>query len=361
MDLSFEGLQLWFTRRAFNKERASFYRDLGSALDAQAPIKDLVTEYATQGIKGISPMMALWEDGMRDKPDSLAHATEGLVTAGDTVVISAAEINPNGAGKLYGLYAKNLAQRDQMVRAVVIPLISPAITAVFLVGILFFFRYMIYADMVANVPLKYWPFYAAYAYNTTVFLTGTGGLAIGLSILGVAAWITWSMGNLVGPARDWLDRHIVPWSTAAHMELLSILIAIASMIAAGVADTVAMELVSTRGSRWLGYQMDKIKRSTGAGKTVLTSLHGLPLPKMLAARVYVLARQEKLADALPGLVIDSCLDEATVMVERIGVISKFVTAASVLVLMSFVALLMLGNIGYSEASQNMTDAMARIH
>lgn len=358
MDL--ESLQLWLARRAFNKQRGPFYRDLGAALDAEAPIKELVAEYAAQDIKGISPMMALWVNGMREKPDSLARATDGLVTAGDTVVISAAEINPEGAGKLYGLYAKNLAQRAQMIKAVVTPLITPAMTAVFLVGILFLFRYLIYADMVANVPLKYWPFYAAYSYNTAVFMTGTGGLAIGICVIAASAFITWSMGNLVGPFRDWLDRNIVPWSTAAHMELLSVLIAISSMIEAGVADTVAMDLVSSRGSRWLGYQMDKIRQRTTAGKTVLTSLHGLPLPKMLASRVHVLARQEKLADKLPQLVIDSCLDEAQVMVERIGVISKFVTAGSVLTLLAFVALLMLGNIGYSEASQNMTDAMAKI-
>ena len=226
---------------------------------------------------------------------------------------------------------------------------------------LFFFKYMIYADMVKGVPLKYWPFYAAWAYNMVDFMTGFGGLCLLGSIVGSCAWVIWSLTNYTGAARDWLDRHMVPYTMVAQMNLLSSLIAIASMIQAGISDTVALKLVNSRGTIWTSYQMDKIRARTSMGKTVLTSLRELPLPKMLAARIVVLAREEKLVDILPALVIKSCIDESTNMVERMQVTSKFVTAISVVVLLNFVALLMLGNIGYAEASQNMNDAMSRIH
>lgn len=354
-----DSMNIWAKRRAFNKVRHGFYRDLGAALNAEAPLNDLVYEYAHQGIPAISPMMMLWLEGLQVYPDSLTRATDGLVEEGDTVIIAAAEMNPRGAGELYGHYAKNLAQRASMIKALVAPLIIPAFTFVFLIGILFFFRHMIYADMVKGVPLQYWPGYAAFSYKTVMFLTGTGGLVILLTIIGFLAWIVWSIKNLTGPMRTALDRKVFPYTTIAHMELLSSLIAISSMIKAGVADTSALDLVSSRGSKWMAYQMDRIRAYTTRGKTVLTSLRDLPLPKMLAARVFVLARQERLANGLPALVIDSCMEESAAMVGRIQTVSKMVMVMSVLILLAFVCILMLGNIGYAEASQNMNDVLAR--
>lgn len=357
---SIEGLQIWMTRRSFNKHRSAFYRDLGAALDAGAPLKSLVSEYAAQDVPGISPMMNLWIEGLQRKPDSLARATEGIVGAGDTVIIAAAEGNPSGAGKLYSMYAENLNQRGAMVRAVMTPLIIPAVTFVFLIAVLFFFKIMIYADMVKGVPLKYWPFYAAYSYNMVQFMTGFGGLTTLGAIVAGGIWVVWSLPNYIGAGRDWLDTHVIPYTMVAQVNLLSSLIAMASMIQAGISDTVALKLVNSRGSTWMSYQMEKIRARTDKGKTVMSSLRELPLPKMLAARIVVLSREEKLVDALPGLVIKGCMDESTTMVERMQVTAKLVTVISVLVLLVFVLLLMLGNIGYAEASQNMNDAMARI-
>ena len=102
--------------------------------------------------------------------------------------------------------------------------------------------------------------------------------------------------------------------------------------------------------------MEKIRAHTGRGKTVLTSLRDLPLPKMLAARIVVLAGEEKLAEALPDLVIKSCQDETVSMVERMEVLAKLITIACVLVLMCFVAVLMFGNISFSDASRAMSNA-----
>jgi hypothetical protein len=82
---------------------------------------------------------------------------------------------------------------------------------------------------------------------------------------------------------------------------------------------------------------------------------------MLAARIVVLAGEEKLADALPDLVVKSCQDETVSMVERMQVMSKMITMLCVFVLMGFVGVLMLGNIGFSEASQTYSNAQQMIH
>lgn len=359
MNSIFNTIQVWSARRAFNRHRSGFYRDLGASLAAGAPINSLISEYAKQDVPGIGRMMNLWGEAVLAQPGSLSRATSGLVDEGDTVIISAAEMNPAGAGELYQMYASNLAQRRAMVRSVVLPLTMPAVTAVALIGILFFFKNVIYAQMIKGVPLKHWPDYGRFAYGFVEFLTGFGGACLFASIVALAAVVTWSMGNYIGPGRDWLDRNVPPYTTAAQMNLISTVTAICSMIQAGIADTVALNSVASNGSVWLSYQMDKIRVYTGRGKTVLTSLHDIPLPKMLRARVMVLAGEERLAEALPKLVVDSCTDESAHLVERMQGTSKIITALSVVVLLFFIGILMLGNLGFAEASQNMTDALQR--
>lgn len=349
-----EMFHVWSTRRAFKRHRATFYRDLGASLSAGAPLNGLISQYAKYNVPGIGAMMTLWGDGLLASPGSLARATSGLVSEGDTVVISAAEMNPDGAGQLYKMYAANLAQRDAMVRAVTVPLIMPGITFVLLIAVLFFFKNVIYADMLKGVPLKYWPDYGKFAYGVLEFFTGMGGACILCIIVCLLTWVTWSMSNYTGPGRDWLDRKIPPYTVVAQMDLISSLTAICSMIQAGIADTVALNKVASNGSIWLTYQMNKVRAHTARGRPVLTALRDLPLPSMLAARVVVLAGEEKLVDALPELVIQSCQDEALSIVERMHVTGKFVTALSVFVLLGFAGVLALGNVGFAEASQAMS-------
>jgi len=352
-----DALQLWSARRAFNRQRSGFYRDLGASLAAGAPLNSLIGEYARQNVPDIGPMMVLWGEGMRAHPGSLARATNGLVNEDDTVIISAAEMNPAGAGTLYQMYAANLAQRRAMLRAVLKPLLMPAISLVVLIGVLFFFKKVIYAEMIKGVPLKYWPDYGLFAYGFLQFATGFGGACILGGVLGLAAWVSWSLSNYTGPGRDWLDRRVPPYTTVARMNLISTITAISSMIQAGISDTVALNAVATNGSAWLSYQMDKIKAHTGRGKTVLTSLRDLPLPRMLSARIVVLAGEERLADALPELVMRSCADESHNMVERMESTASLVNAISVVVLLIVIGIVMLGNLGFSEASQSMNTAL----
>lgn len=352
-----DALQLWSARRAFNRQRSGFYRDLGASLAAGAPLNSLITEYARQNVPDIGPMMVLWGDGMRAHPGSLARATSGLVKEDDTVIISAAEMNPAGAGALYQMYASNLAQRKAMVRAVLMPLMMPAISFVVLIGVLFFFKNVIYAEMIKGVPLEYWPDYGRFAYNFLQFATGVGGACVLGAIAALTAWVSWSLTNYTGPGREWMDRNLPPYTTVARMNLISTVTAIASMIQAGISDTVALNNVAANGSSWLSYQMDKVKAHTSRGKTVLTSLRDLPLPKMLSARIVVLAGEERLADALPELVMRSCADEANSMVERMQSTAKLVNAVSVIVLLIFIGIVMLGNLGFSEASQSMNTAL----
>lgn len=350
-----EAVQVWSARRAFNKERPAFYRDLGASLEAGAPLNNLVSEYAKHDVPAIGPMMTLWSEAMLAHPESLARATAGLVSESDTVIISAAEMNPAGAGKLYQMYAANLAQRGAMVRAVTLPLIMPAVTFLVLIIVLFFFKNVIYADMLKGVPLKYWPDYGQMSYAMLAFSTGFGGACVLAGVVVLGAWVVWSLPNYTGPGRDWLDRKLPPYTFFAQMDLISSVTAMCSMIQANIADTVALNKVASNGSAWMTYQMDKIRAHTGKGRPVLTSLRDLPLPKMLAARIVVLAGEERLADALPELVIKSCQDETSSMVERMQVISRYVTMLSVLVLVLFVGVLMLGNVGFSEASRAMSN------
>lgn len=354
-------ITIWNARRLFNAQRSAFYRDLGASLAAGASLNGLISEYTKQDVPGISPMMILWGEGMLAHPGSLARATTGLVSESDTIIISAAEMNPGTAGTLYQMYASNLAQRKAMVRAVMLPLMLPAFTFAALVAVLFFFKLVIYADMLKAVPLKFWPAYGAFSYSVIEFSTGLGGALVAATVVGLFAWVAWSLNNYTGRGRDWADRTILPYTLYAQMELISTVTAICSMIQSGIADTVALNKVASNGSMWMSYQMEKIRAHTSRGKTVLTSLRNLPLPKMLAARIVVLAGEEKLAEALPELVIKSCQDEIVSMVERLQILSKFVTMVCVLILMSFVGVLMLGNIAFSEASQAMSNAtlMAR--
>lgn len=364
MNAYLEALRRWNVRRRFNAVRATFYREFAAALDSGAPVAGLIAKYASLNIGPVSAMMRLWDEGLRSKPDSLARATRGLVDSGDTIVIAAADNaktnEKSSPGDLYRAYAYNLKLRDDMARAIFVPLIIPLLALVVIIGVMALFKFRLYPDMIKSVPLKYWPGYGLMPYemvNTVFSLEGVAGMGFLLALVGA---LKIAMPRLTGALRDAMDRRIFPFTVIAQMELLSAINVLAALVQAGEPDVRSLNLISSNGSPWLGYQLEKVRARTRMGRTVLESLDDLPISPMLSARLFMLSKHAR-KEEMPRLVMDACTHEANMLHERMETTSKIITALAVIIIVVIVGVLALGNIGLTEATETMNNILLRRH
>lgn len=344
-----EMLSRWNNKRAFNAVRSDFYLNLAATLSSKAPIKDLIRQYAiTAGSSPVGTMMRQWLAGMRLHPASLGEATRPYVDSSDTVVITAAERSKDPA-LLFKVYALNLRMRNDMASAIKKPLIIPSVAFALLGGIGWFFKNNVYAQMEMSVQLKFWPDYAMFAYNLVHAIYGTAGqISLGL-LIGLITWILWAIPNYTGRFRNFLDTRVFPFTVIAQMHLMSTFCVLASLMAAGESDVRALQIIMGNSSKWLEWQMQKLKRRTSAGQTALSSLAVLPVNDLFSANLSVLSKHAEPGD-LPSLIVDASMHEARMLKERMDAKAQMVTAITTIILVAGVGILMLGILGLNDAT-----------
>lgn len=354
-----QSARISWTRFRFNAVRPSFYREFGAALNSGSPSSELIAQYATLNVGALSSMMQLWVEGLRPHPDSLARATKPYVSPGDSIVITAAE-NKGGRqqGELFATYSKNLEQRREMLFTVFNPLIIPMIAALALVGVMALFRFKIFENSAKRIPLKFWPTQSTSVYDTLDFIFSIYGVSVLLALVACIITVVLAIPVLTGVLRDFLDRRVFPFTIYAQMEMLLAINVIAALIKAGEPDVQALSMVSGNASPWMAWQLEKVRAATRGGRTVLESLHLLPIAPMLSARLYMVSKHST-PDMMPELVMTACNDEAVELVRRMQGTAKLVSGLTVLTLVAVVGMLAMGVLGLNEATQNMTDAMAR--
>lgn len=355
--ISLEALRIWNIKRGFSSLRPAFYRDLGSALEAQTSLRELIGRLARANAGPLSQMMGLWKQALTRNPESLARATRELVVPTDTVVMRAAEAS-NAPGQLYLTYANNLMLRDRMIKTIKTPLITPLFSVVALIAAYGFFKFKVYDKLGKDIKQEYWTSSTKFAYQAVSFVWSVDGLiTLGLITAGIV-WIGWSMNNFAHPIRRKLDRFGF-YGIFAQMEMLSVLSVMAALIRAGRSDVESVALIQSNSSPWMRSVLQRVKTYTNQkGTPVLSSLVAadIPISPVLAARIESLSSETKPSE-MPDLIITACSDEAIALCDRMTAFSEVINAVVKMVLMVAIGIVMAGIFGLQDSAREMGAAM----
>lgn len=354
-----ESFKIWNVRRNFNGARYSFYKELAAAMRSGGSLLPLIKEYSVANEKTIAPMMKNWLIGFEKNPDSLGAATKPYVDVGDSAVLSAVDKSGAEGYDLLSTYAVNLRQRKKMMSAFTSPLFIPAIALVILAIITYVFGTRVFPPMLAKIPLARWPSSSHIGVQFTEFFISYSGVAVLCAVVAGCGWIVWSLNNYTGRGRDFLDRRVFPYTVFGQMDLLSVLAVLAALVKSGRQDVDALEIVMANSSKWVGYQLEKIKQFTKSGETVFGSLDTLPIAPLMAARIRVVAKNTRVTtqdrsstdgDSLPSLIISACFDEGDNMTEKMTVKGQFVTVCVTFIIAAFLVMFLSSIYGFSQAA-----------
>jgi hypothetical protein len=81
----------------------------------------------------------------------------------------------------------------------------------------------------------------------------------------LVAWTTWSLNNLTGRVRRWLD-HLVPWSVYKDFQGVAFLLNISALLRADVKTLDALDILSRNASPWLLERLNAARRLVRQGQ-----------------------------------------------------------------------------------------------
>lgn len=247
----------------FKRNRADFYEDIAARVAEGASFYDEIRElrdYAIKKKRGghvklFGSIMRRLEEGK-----GVSDALRGFVPESDLMSLSAAETS--------GSLAKGLAFVAQAVRSanevgatIKKNLAYPIVIFMLLIGVMVMFSFFLMPVFATVVPVDMWPAWGRQVNSLANFFRRFWYLVLGVAFGGV--WLMfWSFGNWArSPVRDWLDRRRwSPWGLYMTFQSSIFLIALASMMEAGVSLAAALERLQQRSTPWMRMQIGRIAR-----------------------------------------------------------------------------------------------------
>ena len=243
----------WFERKMFGfmpKQRAEFYEMLSALIADGKPldtsVRELETRYRAKK-RPLAGMLAAWSDSLNEgKPFS--EAIRGYASETEIVIIAATERSGDLAGGF--LQAAGVARSGAAIRGVVAAeMTTPAIQAIALVVMMIAFSTSMAPELTGSIPMSAMDgsqralfAFAAVVASTWLFAVPAMIASVGLAI--------WSMPRYTGPFRTVLDR-LPPWSIYRIYSSATFMIALSSLIRAGVPIESAIRFILAQSSPWM--------------------------------------------------------------------------------------------------------------
>jgi len=280
--------------------REALYADLAmlitDGLELQTLLDDVATRHSNRRQRQALFYRALI--GRMSDGDSFAEALARWAPPSEIVIIEAAE----RAGRVEdGLrqasYALGVTRQIQ--RTVAGATFYP--TAVFASGIVMLIAFAeFFVPMVAGFsdPAK-WEGDAAALYHLSIFFR-TNMISVLFAIAGFAAWVYWSLGNATGLWRDKLNG-VPPWSLYRIREGSMFLVALSSMISAGIGEYEALDYIRKRAKPWLRRYVALMQRRLQDGQSLGKALDVPLFSMMMRDRVANYARMANADRAMAAL------------------------------------------------------------
>jgi type II secretory pathway component PulF len=294
-------------KRAFKKERATFYNDLAESMQAEpgTRITTFITRYAERYPKEpVGKLAGHWLNAFREE-GSFAEAVRGTVPDDDIGTIAISE----KAGDLKaGLFALSevIAGLDKTKEAMMTVFASSILVFIVLQFYVGFYSFSIIPKIESGLPhdmsiydvgpvasfmhtLSYsvrtfWPLWFA-----SIFLF------IGLSV--------WAVPNYIGPFRPWLDRHILHFQLYREFRAAQFLTSL-STITQNINNSVlpvpqALQRMEVEATPWVRWHINRIlanmeNNTEGKGENFATGM----VSKKMEYRMIDIAQYADMSDML---------------------------------------------------------------
>lgn len=247
------GFGNWFERKMFGlmpKQRAEFYEMLsaliadGKPLDAS--VRELETRYKAKR-RPLAGLLAAWSDSL-DEGKPFAEAIRGYASETEIVIIAATEKSGDLAGGF--LQAAAVARSGAAIRGVVAAeMTTPVIQVIALVVMLIAFSTSLAPELTRSIPMSAMDDSQRALFSFAAVVASTWLFALPAMIAGLGLAI-WSMPRYTGPFRTMLDR-LPPWSVYRIYSSATFMIALSSLIKAGVPIESAIRFIRAQSSPWM--------------------------------------------------------------------------------------------------------------
>lgn len=232
------------------KARVDFYKMLAAMLDNNLPLSSGIAKIhdviAPQG-NPLAHMLRDWRNSMVSGR-KFTEAIEKYVPKEELVLIGAGE-RSNNLGEGLRQAAFVLDTKSQMKSAVVGALAKPAFLLVLMMVILAGFSVWMAPTFQQTFPPEKFPPHVQTLFHVADFIRNYWHTSIG-TIAAIVTAISWSMGNWAAESRNRFEK-VPPWSLYRTYNSASFMIALSSLLRAGVPLTEAIRSIMAMSSPWM--------------------------------------------------------------------------------------------------------------
>lgn len=270
----------FFAKLAFGQStRMRFYAMMRDFVKDGVPVYDALKEIEAGSKKlkffppeVISDLMMSMRGRAGKAPRTLGESLKPWVDPVEAALIDAGEQSGRIADGLNEV--TNLIKAQSKISATVIGSMIYPVALLLLLGV---FLWMVSSQIIPVMseilPREKWPtigrVLGVISDNSWLIL---GAIFGSIAILMIAFFMT--AGKWTGPARDFFDRYIPPWSIARQMRASMILTSISMLMEAGVPVSSAMGQLHAIGSPWQRVHMEHIQGRMRRGMSEADAIAG---------------------------------------------------------------------------------------
>ena len=274
----------WF----FQSKRADYYEHLANLF--RSGLKPLgIFQKEAERYAGTSrgTLSALWDQRFEASGADLRATWQGCFPEGELLVLALISDGDSGALADSLDAMARIARTSQKVASEAVGTLAVAalglLLALLVISLLPIYVIAQLKDSM-DIPVSYWQPVAVNLLLWTEWVASNGVLVV-IGIAAVVAALAWSVPNLIGPGRGFLDKHIALYSTARDVQATRFLMLMAELTRPRgnrmATLKVSLETIyASTGNPWVRWKLDlALQRMAATGGTTLDFLDTGLLPQ----------------------------------------------------------------------------------
>jgi type II secretory pathway component PulF len=291
----------WLYRHTFStRDRLKLYEELAFLLENNQRLSVALENMRDTALSGgrVSAREAVWLNdilsGTRNGL-SLDQALSGWVPRQECALISAGVHDSRLVGALKRA-ADVVRGIDDMKSAVFGQLAYPFVLVGVIVAIMIMIHRYFLPPLIHLFPEDTWDG-AMWWLGSSANLVAEQGVFLALLAAMTLAWMVWSLPNVTGRPRRWMDR-VMPWSLYQDFQGVVFLLNISALLNAGVPVLEALNKMAEHASPWLAERLNAIRRRVNDGDHLGLALRraGYRFPSVDAVNKLALLTSEANSD-----------------------------------------------------------------
>lgn len=258
----------WLYRHTFStKDRLKLYEELAFLLENNQRLGVALESMRDTALSGgrLSSREAIWlndfikaiQNGL-----SLDQALSGWVPRQECAIISAGVHDSQLVAALKRA-ADVVRGIDEMKSTVYGQMTYPFVLIGVIVTIMLMIHRYFLPPLTRLFPRESWEG-SIWWLGSSSELVAEQGIILGIAAFLILSWIVWSLPNVTGKPRKWMDR-VMPWSLYKDFQGVVFLLNISALLNAGVPVLEALNRMAEHASPWLKERLNAIRRRVNDG------------------------------------------------------------------------------------------------